>query len=202
MNKILIFVGAVLFLFGGLVVLGYHFFGLGGAVGGLVVFLILTKVAVGMIKQRFKQIGKALFESKSRVLRDATATVHEVCTAPRPENAESTPAGSETRFYFVDVTIKPAEHDGSTPFSCWDCSELMLVPFDAPAPNFDAEDDTEYEGPKCQIHDVIPMDESEGDEESCTRDQRLKLHVEVPRQTSRLKFQYYFETFGEVVVPS
>lgn len=208
MNKIITFVGIVLFLFGVLVIGSYHFFGLGGAVGGFVLFLALTKLAVHIVKQRFVQIGKALFDSKSRVLRDAEVTVHQVSKAPRVENSEIENRDCPTKFYFVDVTIKPAVSDGSTPFSCWDSTELLLVPFDAPTPDINAAEASDYDGPQCHIHDVTYVepsdkdsDENSDENDESQRTQRLKLHVEVPEQTNRLKFQYYFETFGDVIVP-
>lgn len=199
MNKLLVFIGIVLFLFGALTIGGYHLFGLGGACGGLILFLVLTKLTVCLVKKRFKQVGKALFDSKSKVLRNATAIVNKVSSAPRVENEDPPNAGAPTNFYFLDVTITPAPSDGTTPFHCWDYSELQLVPFEAPAPDFDAETSGECEGSQCHIHQVTPLDVSE-ENDSCTGGQRFRMHVEIPEQTNRLKFQYYFETFGDVTV--
>ena len=91
--------------------------------------------------------------------------------------------------------MAPADSDPNL-FSCWDCSELVLVPFDEPALDIYTE---ESEG-GCQIHDVsFPESDDAGDKASSA--QRLKLHIEVIQGVERLKFQYYFETFGELAIP-
>jgi hypothetical protein len=208
MNKLLLVLGVTLLVFGSLLIGGYHYFGIGGAFVGLLLFLGLVKLAAGVIKRRFLGLGKALFESKSKVLRGATVQIHAVQPAPVPthfeaEEEQHTPA-TATRFVFVDCTITPAgtpaNAEDCTPFACWDSSELQLVAFDAPAPTYDSESSDEHEGPQCEVHDVQCLD-SENEDSKRSGAQHLKLHVAVPEGLTRLKFQYYFETFGDVTLP-
>lgn len=214
MNKILLFLLATLGIFGGLLVGGYAAYGLPGALGAFVLFCVGVKLLIGHVKRKFLGLGKALFDAKSRVLRDAEVTVHGVQTAPKVEldvevelEDEDDPAqpSPETKFFFLDVTIVPKESEGDTPFQCWDSTELELVSFDAPVRTMDDEALDSDESESCRVHHVEYLEAPDGaeaeDAGKALGGQKLRLHVEVPKHLTRLKFQYYFESFGDVRVP-
>ena len=198
MNKVLLLLGGALAAGSALIIVGYKLAGIAGALGALVLCLIGLIRITKFVGKAFLKLGESLFESKSLVLRDAEAVIHEVTMAPTPESDEVSDQ-PELQFYFVDVTIQPKALEGANLFQCWDCSELLLVPFDAPKPSFDSEEDTYESG--CHVHAVEPLETEEEIAEKQRGDLRLRLHVGVPAEVRRLKFQYYFETFGEVLVP-
>lgn len=217
MNKLGIFLGIILVEFTTLVVAGYHFFGIAGALGGLVLFVLSIKALFKVVTNRLVGFGKLLFEKKSMVLRNAEVRLHGMSSAPEVDSEEG--AGvkrtGETKFYYLDVTITPTFAMADAPFVMWDSSELLLVPFDAKAPTFEEpEPESEEQNAKpCTIHNVSVLEgtegtegksegESEGEEAGkAAGAQRLKLHVELPKEIDRVKFQYYFETFGDLPVP-
>lgn len=214
MNKVVLVLFGTLAIFGALLIAGYHFFGIPGAIGGFAVFALALKAIGKAIKNKFLKLGESLFEAKSVVLRDASVTVHSVQVAPKPEPTEEqneistadNAATAPTQFYFVDVTIVPKPVDGATPFQCWDCTELELVSFSAPERSVETYSSEAGSEHQCAIHSVVPVDEAgaQGSEDEAGKSdgaQRLRLHVEVPQAWEHLKFQYYFESFGEVRVP-
>lgn len=201
MNKILAALVGFLAIFAALIVGGYHFAGIGGAFGGFVLYVLGIKLMARVVKNRLVRVGKELFDCKSRVLRGATSTVNSVSTAPQPEGAAADGIPPETRFYFVDVTINAPTPDGTTPFASWDPHELMVVPFDLPPVKFDATDAEPEKEHNCQVHNVTYL---RANGEPAAEDEpsdRLRLHIGVPKETRRLKFQYYFEMFGDLKMP-
>ena len=212
MNKILLVILCTFGFFGGILAVGYATYGIPGALGAFVLFCVGVKLLMAHIKQKFVGFGKSLFDAKSKVLRDAAVTVHDVKSAPKVEaeliDDEEQVASSppETKFYFLDVTIAPKQcEDGCTPFQCWDCTELEVVSFDAPDRSMD-DDEIECDVTEsCHVHNVELLESSDSMElDDAGKEQgpqKLRLHVEVPKHLTRLKFQYYFESFGDIRVP-
>lgn len=198
MNKLIGLVVVALSLACSLILAGYWLLGIPGALGGIVLCFGLVKGMIWYGKRKLKDLGKSLFDAKSRVLRGASATVHQVVTAPPVSGSESvTPSNNgDTKFYFVDVTISPKDLDGTTPFRSWDPNELLLISFDKSPPSLDDEATSEDDGVGCKVHEVSEVENSDD-----ASHQRLRLHVEIPAQLRHLKFQYYFETFGDITLP-
>ena len=173
----------------------------------------------------------AMFEAKSRVLRGATAEVHSVEAAPVPppravdqddededaddddddegegeEEEDETPR--ELAYYRIDVTIKPAA-DTDTPMSHWDVGDLCVVDFNAKPLKLDMSGDGEKNeaddpGEGFHFHDVQVMRDGtlHPDEDSkYAGEQRLNVLVGVPPELRELKFRYYTEQFGRIVLP-
>lgn len=199
MGKLAIVLGLFLAVFSIAVAGGYALAGVPGAVGGLVIFIAAVKGAIALVKKRFKLLAKSLFESKSRVLRGATATLHSIDSAPEPDGFEAEEGREPGRFMVFDVTINPQSQVG--PFNLWDPEELELVRFEAPARDFDSDAQSEADAPQCVIHGVSMADAGGETADKTPSAQRLKLHVEVPPGVERLKFQYYFESFGDLQLP-
>lgn len=109
----------------------------------------------------------------------------------------------KSRTWFnLDVTITPRPATGE--FTHWEPGELLLVPIDKDTSNIaDDDDDADDEG-VCIIHDEkIWSDGSFVEDEDCKYggEQRLQLTIGVKPGAGKLKFQYYFEGFGEVEIP-
>lgn len=193
---------AVLGIFGLLAVLtvgSFYLFGMSGAALGILSFLGLVYLCYKLLKSHLIGLGKALLESKSRVLRGATAVVHNIKAAPAPKNYRTDHVASKpTCFYFLDVTIAPSALTPITPFSSWNPHELTIIPFDAKAPDIDSDGSADY---GCEIHEISFITDQKGEErEDKTASTRLKLYIEIPERADRLKFLYYFETFGDLQI--
>jgi len=169
------------------------------------------------------------FEIKAKVLRGATAEVHSVEAAPVPpprvieqakdvddedddedEDEEEDEADSEDEdeeeerdlnYYRIDVTIRPGAQEG--PMTHWDVSDLCVADFKAPPVTFSPDgDDNAGEG--FHFHDVQIFEDGQlhPDEEGKYQgEQRLNILVGVPPGLRELKFRYYTEQFGRIVLP-
>ena len=176
-----------------------------------------------------KRAMLGLFMTKSRVLRNAGIHVHRVeatersADPPRAEAAatESSEASSESeieddeqkdededddtlapadhRFVLVDFTITPKP--AQSKMSHWEPGELMLVPFDS---KVDPEHDTDS---KVSANaDRIRLVEESGQEtedfDKIVGPAHLRAVFAIPPALSgRVKFRYYFEQFGDIVLP-
>ncbi|MCX5659289.1 MAG: hypothetical protein NTW19_06145 [Planctomycetota bacterium] len=231
------------------------FLGPWGVAGALVAFVILAPIVLKLVGKRLLQrFAIGLFDSKSRVLRDATAVIHSVTPAdapsidldtPTPGSAPgTTPDDSEAaeggddegddvddeparttkkidlnqHYYHIDATIKPKPADGK--FQHWDLDDLTLVPFDLKIErSADAaeSDDETCRVEEVQVHSGGQFAEPEGSK--FAGEQRIRLLVSVKAVASsgiapgkpaaknagqlptRLKFRYYFESFGDIRLP-
>lgn len=162
------------------------------------------------------------FKAKGAVLKNAKAEVHSVQTAARPldrpalehrrndgddedfdeddeddfdeHDEEGGPAAEEPRDYYqVEVTVTPYAPTGA--FKLWEPGELQLV---KPGIGWDDADDT------CEVYETeIWRDGQYYPDEGMKYggELRVRLLIGVKPGTRKLEFRYYFEPFGEVVLP-
>jgi hypothetical protein len=156
--------------------------------GGL---LVLAAVAWLLRRRLFLVLFSLPFRMKGKALRRASAEIHSL-----------TPAKGETkegeRLYELEVTITPDARAGAGAFTTWELGELLLVPRGAKVALAEGDDE------------AIPLDDLEvfldgryqPDEGwKLGGPQRLKARIAVPEGPEKLEFRYYFEQFGEVVLP-
>jgi hypothetical protein len=175
-----------------------------------IVLLVISLALAGRFLGRYllRSLFMMPFKMKGQVLRRARAEVHSVEPTAAPAGTELAlvdgQADEETMppepapprdYYWIDVTITPTPTTG--PFQFWEPGELLLVPIDAKA---SLDDDETY-----QVGDVeVFHDGRFGPDEGMKYPgpQRLRVRVGLPvGSPRRWKFRYYFETFGEVVLP-
>ena len=177
-------------------------------------------------RKLFEWLFSLPFRAKGAALRNATVAVHFIvpCAAPErpPEEsrADQNGHGDEDpddedpdahkrlngavepelivprNYYRVEATITPASKKQL--FDHWEIGELRLVPPD-------------YDPFKCQEDEACPVESLEVQLEGAfTPDdgyklmgpQRLRFVVGVRPGVSKMKFNYYFEKFGELAVPA
>ncbi len=149
----------------------------------------------------------APFKAKGAVLSGAQATLHSVGAAEQParrydpdeedgEITEGEDAGPrpQPRWYRIDVTITPRANVGA--FRLWEPGELQLVP--GPGSEADPDNALSFEEVRVWQHGSFRDDEI-GKYEG---PQRLELLAGIPEGVDVLRFNYYFEQFGEVRLPA
>jgi hypothetical protein len=175
-----------------------------------------------LVKYGFKRFALGLFQTKSRVLKDAGVHVHRVEATTKPvreaasaaalpdaddadddEEAES-PAPAEpdnNRYVLVEFTLTPQPNQSKMAY--YDPSELMLIPFDAKV-KMD-EDPTSSGGAEANVDTLHLIDDAGGettDFDKLTGRSHLRaVFACPPTLRGRVKFQYYFETFGDLLLP-
>jgi hypothetical protein len=195
--------------------------------GEAVLLLFLGPKLAGFAIRRF---ALGLFMTKSKVLRGATVNVHSVEPAARPaghaaganadeadpdstadddddEEREDADAGVEkdedspSYHVLVDFTITPKR--GLSVMQYYDPSELMLAPFDHKV-TFD-EDPSDDDAGLASVQQLRLVGESGAetdDFDKITGPAHLRVIFACPLSlTGRAKFRYYFETFGDLMVP-
>jgi len=186
-------------------------------------FLLLIFVAKQVIRSTFRNLRKAaegMLTRKSAPLRGATVEVHAVRPAAMPEEVrdevrqvidaddlddearEALPDYANYQWCEVEATVFPQAGDTPT-FAQWNVEGLVLVPIDAPKLDFLGSDDAD--APQFDLRGVRLVADgtaTEPDGEGLAGPQRLRFTVGVPRGTRLLKFQYFFEQFGRVELPS
>ncbi len=194
------------------------------------IFLVLILAGKFAIKWLVRRMFIVPFKMKGAVLRNAFAQVNSVATTSAPvkpagENEEATADDEEENgekdgidndalkkdeddeeeeekvprsHYVIDVTIPPRQPAGK--FTHWEPGELLLtrtdLEIDPNAPDFD--DDT------CRVEEIrVEQDGAFREDEAAKYEgsQRLQITVGVRGGVQKLQFQYYFEQFGEVVLP-
>lgn len=180
-----------------------------------------------IIRSFLSNIGKAVmagFELKSKVMQGATANVHSVEAAPEPppriieqdeddeddddeedeDEDEADEKHEEPRplaYYRLDVTITPRMPDG--PMKMWDVGDLCVVDAKAPPLSLTPDDETDA-GEGFHFHEVQIFEsgratpDEQGKYEGA---QRLNVLVGVPPELRELKFRYYTEQFGRIILP-
>jgi len=167
-----------------------------------------------------KRVAIGLFTTKSRVLRGAMCQVHEVrLTTPPVIRRELTgeSAGTSdiqdsnnvtptmkttagTRFILIDFTITP--RPGQSRMTHYEPSELMLIPFDR---KISLEKDPTDSGDAGTLRQIRLVDDAGAETEELdklTGPARYRAIFECPPTlTGRAKLQYYFETFGDLMLP-
>jgi len=189
-------------------------------------FLLLVYIAKQVIRSTFRNLRKAaegMFTKKSATLRGATVEVHAVRPATLPEEVrdemrqvidaddsddsddearEALPDYASYQWCEVEATVFPQANDTAT-FTEWNVEGLVLVPIDAPKLDFLGTNDAET--PQFDLRDVRIVADGTASEpggKGLAGPQRLRFTVGVPRGTRLLKFQYFFEQFGRVELPS
>lgn len=161
---------------------------------GFIVAYFVIRLAMGKL---FVYLFSIPFRMKGRALSGATAELHAVQWAEKPKHAanddEEESRKGPLRYAWLDVTITPPHR--SQGFTHWEPGELMVAPTTTRIRNLDDMD-------KCfRVHDIkIVADGQETDDEGFKfhGPQRLKMLAEFPPDTSRLKFVYYAESFGDM----
>jgi len=181
-----------------------------------------------IVRSFFSNIGKAMFagfEIKAKVLRGATAQVHGVEAVPVPPPPIIEQAGAdadddddddddddeegddeaeqprELNYYRIDVTIRPAAQEG--PMTHWDVGDLCVVDVKAPPLSLTPGDDVDAgEGFHLENVNVFENGQPHPDEQGKYQGtQRISALVGVPPDLRELKFRYYTEQFGRIVLP-
>lgn len=156
------------------------------------------------------------FKAKGAVLHRAAVTVHALDSAARPAPAETARLGYQpyeggaepdaaddqpteqpvTRNYYrLVVTVTPRPKGGG--FQHWEPGELRLV-LPQTRPMRDDDDACTIEDLAIEEGGAFRPDEGF----KLHGEQKLRLLLGVRPGVGRLVFQYYFETFGEVVLPT
>jgi len=101
-------------------------------------------------------------------------------------------------FFWIDVTITPRSNAGGA-FKLWEASELVLLPASTVISRLE---DMEGGIPVRLVKMWDGKEWGSDDPGKYEGAQRLRLLVAVkPEVERRMKFQYYFETFGDVQLP-
>lgn len=167
-------------------------------------FLALVVIGKFAIKGLLKRLFLVPFKMKGAVLHAATAQVHSVVPSQPPTKTDASPDTDEPdvprRYFTLDVTIQPKEATGK--FSHWEPGELLLTRTDY---HFNPNDDQSKTNDSCRISElqyqkdgVFKLDEGF----KFAGPMRLKMTLGVRENVQKLKFQYYFEEFGEVNLPA
>jgi hypothetical protein len=175
-------------------------------------------------------LGQAMikaFEVKAAVMAGAKADVHSVTAAPAPppkpvdeeddreddeadyDDSDDDDDEPETprvlAWYRIDVTITPGPSEGS--MRHWDVGDLVVVDHAAKPLSFNLIDDDDADDPGEGFHfeEVQILEDGElrtDDEGKYEGAKRLNVLVGVPPELHELKFRYYTEQFGRVVLPA
>lgn len=163
-----------------------------------------------MIKNALKNLFLAPFKAKGAVLRGAEAQVHSIMKVEAPvkeagavsdeaeEPSETQPGRSTWKYYQLDVTISPQSQNGA--FSHWEPGELRLMPLDA---RIDPENEDQED--ICELANVEVFEEGAFKPDEGYKfpgSQRLRLLTAIHPAHQRVKFAYYFETFGNLTLPN
>ena len=108
---------------------------------------------------------------------------------------------ADRAYYRIDVTIRP--HNGEGPMTHWDVGDLCVVDHKAPPLNLTlGEDSGAGEGYHFEDVKIFENGRLHPDEEGKYEGpQRLNVLVGVPAGLRELKFRYYAEQFGRIVLP-
>lgn len=155
------------------------------------------------------------FKAKGAVLKGATIEVHsiEAAEAPpalqdeSPEDEDEDPKSESPRppapprvYHRLDVTITPRPPTGRG-FQFWEPGDLTLMPAKAEV-SFESDDDNDDTADLAEVE--VFQDGQFGPNEGTKYfgPQRLRILFGLaPGAPERLKFRYYFETFGEFTMP-
>ncbi len=188
----------------------------------LVMIVVAGKYAVRHMLGSLADLAKGLFETKSRVLRNATADVHSVQPAtlpqemaewlenaeipstdpddPLPDLAEIDRIRNQTRWFTVESTIFP-DVSAARGMRHWDLDDLRLVPYEKVI-SANSDDDSEDDFSLHDVEVVVDGVPQPAEESKLSGPQRLRFTVGVPPGTRLLKFRYYFEQFGRIELPA
>jgi hypothetical protein len=166
---------------------------------GFVVLVIVGKFAA---KRVLKRLFLVPFKLKGGVLHGATIQVHSVVPSEAPtktDASESEVPDVRRRYFTFDVTIQPQQATGK--FRHWEPGELLLT---RTTFRFDPNKDDSKMDDACRISELqYEQDGAFKADEGFKFEgpMRLKMTLAVRESVHKLKFQYYFEQFGEIYLP-
>lgn len=197
----------------------------------LVIFAEVTLLVVGGPKLMvfgFKQFAVRLIGRKSRALRGAQVRVHRIEPAGKPasltrddsaetegddddDDEDKDVSGEEAggtaepeepddrRYVLVEFTITPQA--GPAAMEYYDTTELKLVPYDAEV-GLTEKPTAGYEASVVEQWLIDEAGTATRDFDKLTGPARLRtIFACPPTVRGRAKFQYYFEAFGDLMVP-
>jgi len=177
---------------------------------GLVV--LAAKLIPVFVSRGLSDVMTKLFDTKSRVLRDAQVAVHTVELTERPpvvqdeeldelELDEDTIDPETTKYVLVDATITPGDPTG--PMQHWEPGEFRLVGFEHDT-SLEALAEGLDEGGDVMHAERLDADGTADDDfDKVVGEHRLRLVFACPRSmTGRAKLQYYFEGIGDFKIPA
>ena len=185
----------------------------------LVEGVVLVLAAPRLVAWFFKRFLFGIFISKSRVLRGATVAVHRVEPTTKPPRRGETPKPAEDddadeeedeedeeeadrrHYVLVEFTLTPRPATGRMRF--YDTTEMMLVPFDS---RVSLKEDPTSDDRSGSVHEHHLVNDDDGSETSDFDKLTGPAHLRMifacpPTLHGRVKFQYYFETFGDFTIP-
>ena len=117
------------------------------------------------------------------------------------EDADDESEERDLNYYRIDVTIRPGAAEG--PMTHWDVTDLCVVDVKAPPISLNLGDDTDAgEGFLFQDVKIFEDGQLHPDEQGKYQgSQRINILVGVPPELRELKFRYYTEQFGRIVLP-
>jgi hypothetical protein len=125
---------------------------------------------------------------------EETATV-----SPVEQSAVAAPASAD-RYVLVDFTLTPAPSASKMRF--YEPSELLLVPIDA---KIAITEDPTSDGQSASVADIKIVDDAGNEQDGNDKyDQPLRFRATFacpPALRGRVKFRYYFESFGDLLLP-
>ena len=227
LRLIFILILVFLSLIAGSAVALYHFYGWKGLIALpfiLIAVLWLGKKAIGYL---FKRVALSLFSMKSRVLRDASMTVHSIIPVTKPvyeepsdtdeledgeadETADAEDVADEAEpdlpdapeepkeYFAVDVTITPKNGAAD---SVWEASEFVLLSERISSLADLGEDGDKELGTIEQVKVWNGSEWGPDDPGKYPGEQRLLLTFGVKPNTSSAWMNYYNEPIGTLQLP-
>ncbi|HEY1173599.1 MAG TPA: hypothetical protein VGH19_19700 [Verrucomicrobiae bacterium] len=196
-------------LVGGTAVALHHYFGWKGLVAFpflLIALLWIGKIIAGKL---FKKFLLSMFSMKSRVLREATMTVHSVTAVPMPkmepaddhEHAEEDDDHDDEPedpqlYYQVDMTITPKGED-----RVWEPGEFILTS-DKIKSLEELEDGSKELGTTHEVQIWKETAFGPDDEGKYPGTQRLLITFAVKPATTTAWLHYYDEPIGTLKLPA
>jgi hypothetical protein len=178
-----------------------------GVIAAMVVGLML--LGKYLVYRLFRDCVAAV-ANQGAALKNAAATVHSVTPTEAPQEAspfdldpedenydedlDGNWQNEEADFYWIEVTIAPAQDDVD-----WNPSALSLV-----AADFEPSEELEACAEMCALHSLEKLRDGKFrkfGEGMVTGEQRLRLLIAAPPGLRDVKFAYFFEYFGELVLP-
>jgi hypothetical protein len=172
----------------------------------------LVVIGPKLVAFGIKRFAIGLFKTKSQVLKGAAVHVHSVELTAKPvdendaladqtENDEAEAGDVEpaddSRYVLIDFTLTPMP--GQSKMTHWEPDELMLVPFDLPN---DAKEDDHVSASIVRMRMVDDGGNETEDFDKIVGPGRFKAIFACPNGLrGRVKFRYYFEGFGDVMLP-
>ncbi len=196
----------------------FHYFGW----YAMLIIPVVALIFLAFLRVILKRLFLIPFKMKGKVLKDATATVHEVSFTGIKEGddekkkdtaGEGVEAGvMEARpklesakeqkkyySYLIDLTIHPSDK-AQTSFKYWDPSELMIVPPES-KPSFDA---TAMDDSLGTVMELALFDNGQwqSDFDKVQGENRIRLKIHLKQPGPACKIRYYFYDVATVALPA